>query len=332
MTLSSPRPQSFSAASNALSTLARALTPGVSRLVLSPNGQTLAALSSVPAEVSVIDLNSHQTLQRLALASDSQPVGATFVGNGSYLVVVGRDSVAQVWNVARGTQEAVLRGHAQAVRALATNREASRLVTVGEDSRLLVWDTARGLLLHAWPAGSERIASVAYSPDGRQLALAGGSPRILLLDAQGGKPLQVLSSASAEVDVVTFSPNGHWLASADAAGRLALWPQEPATQRFPQTPTAVFTTSAGAARALAFSADSRLLISGGDDGVLRLWDVASGQQLRTFTAGPSGINTLAFAPGSVHTVMAGTQDHRIVFWDLVTGEKDIATHVVAVDR
>ena len=316
---------------------------GVSRMAMSPNGMSVAALSAMPAQVSVIDVTSHRTTQRLRLPLSTRPVGASFLPNGTHLVVVGRDSVAQVWNLSRGTLEAQLRGHAQPVRALASNPQGNRLATVGEDSRLLVWDTTQGRLLHVWPAVSERVASLAYSSDGRLLAVAGGIPRIRVLDAQGGRLVQILTAPMADVGLAVFSADGRWLAGVSAAsasgatnadtersGRVALWFSDAQTRPYQDLPTSLLMHPG--VRAVAFSADSRSLVSGGDDGVLRWWDLATGQSLRTFSAGPAGINAVAFVPGSSRTVMTGLQDHRVVFWDLLTGEKDVAIQDAAHDQ
>ncbi len=307
--------------------------PGVSRLALAPQGQTVVALSAWPAEASVIDLATHRTLRRLRLLPHSLPVGATFLSNGTHLVVVGRDSVAQVWNLAQGTLDFQLRGHAQPLRALASHPQGSRLATVGDDSRLLVWDTTQGRLVSVWPSGSERVASLAYSADGRRLVLAGGSSQVRILDAQDGRLIQLLSTFGSEVTLAVLSPDGRWLAGVQPAGRVTLWSQDPqASQKGQFLPTPALQFLSPGVRALAFSADSRSAISGGDDGVLRWWDLASGRLLRTYSDGTSPINVLTFAPQSDRTVMTGLQDHRIVFWDLITGEKDVTFHAAAPDR
>lgn len=304
--------------------------PGVSRLALAPQGQTVAVLSANPAEISVVDVTTRRTLNRLHLPAQSVPVGASFLANGTHLVVVGRDSVAQVWNLTQGTLDLQLRGHAQPVRALASNPQGNRLATVGEDSRLMIWDTKNGRLLSSWSAGSERVSSLAYSVDSTRLAMTGGSSQLRILDAQSGRVLQGLGAESPEMTAAIFSPDGRWLAGVQPAARVTLWSQDSSSKQFFTAPA--FQLVSPGVRTAAFSADSKSVVTGGDDGILRWWDTGTGRLLRAMGDGTVAINTLTFAPHSDRTVLAGMRDDRLVFWDLLTGEKEVTFHGAVVDR
>src|SRR5271155_1444827 len=69
--------------------------------------------------------------------------------------------------------------------------------------------------------------------------------------------------------------------------------------------------------ALVYGADGKTLASGGEDGVVRLWDVTSSRGLRRFGEPPKQVATVAFAPKSP-TLASGSQDGTIVLWDLTT--------------
>src|SRR5262249_795782 len=70
---------------------------------------------------------------------------------------------------------------------------------------------------------------------------------------------------------------------------------------------------------LAFSADGKKLISGGEDRTARVWEAASGKELSVHERHEAAVTTVAFAPDG-RTVASGDRATRTHVWDAATGK------------
>lgn len=71
---------------------------------------------------------------------------------------------------------------------------------------------------------------------------------------------------------------------------------------------------------VALSADGKRALSGGIDGTVRLWDVATGKAVRTFKGHKNSIHGVAFSPDGKQA-LSGGGDWAIRLWDLESGKE-----------
>jgi WD40 repeat protein len=183
----------------------------------------------------------------------------------------------------------------------------------GEDAVLKLWEVASGKPIRAFTGHSQTVQSVAFSPDGRT-ALSGSPLR--LWDVATGKELRTLAPGGRSV---AFSPDG----LTALTDRLTL--VEVATGKEFRS----FADSS-AVNAVAFSPDGRTALSGGwtraypellqfllglqNEGTVRLWEVATGKQLRSFKGHSGSVHSVAFAPDGRSALSGGYDGIRL--WDL----------------
>jgi WD40 repeat protein len=71
---------------------------------------------------------------------------------------------------------------------------------------------------------------------------------------------------------------------------------------------------------VAVSPDGRRVLSGGNDGTIRLWNLDSGKQIRQLSGHHGSIWAVAFAPDGKHA-LAGGEAGGVTLYDLATGEQ-----------
>ena len=71
---------------------------------------------------------------------------------------------------------------------------------------------------------------------------------------------------------------------------------------------------------VAFSPDGKRMLSGGKDGKIKLWEVASGRLIRTLRGHTQDVNAVAFSPDGAYVLSGGGGDASVKLWDIATGQ------------
>jgi WD40 repeat protein len=253
--------------------------------------------------VNVWDLRS----QRLAHSLDlQQPCGSPPIvqANGSMVLAAGqRDAMA--WDLATGARRFVLRGHTANIFSMVLSADGARVATASADASVRLWDTATGQALALIPT-SDELRTVEFSPDGEDVVLA--TRATVEIWRAENDALATSVGGFSRITEVAIAPDGDHVSVCNADGEVRTLDVRHRSSRV--------TVRHGSSCVLTYAGDR--LVTGGNDGTIRVWDQASGEELTSLRVENTHVNALAASPDHTH-VVAGYSDARVRIWDLATG-------------
>jgi eukaryotic-like serine/threonine-protein kinase len=213
--------------------------------------------------------------------------------------------------------------HPQAVSTVAASPDGKILFTASADAGRL-WDAATGQLIALLPAPAPLAAGVKrgrgfsapalFSPDGRTLVTCHHDYSIRRWDAATGQPLGAPLAYPDPIAALRLRGDGALEVATVHKNKIVhLWVG--ATQAKGSGLGHAF-----GIHAVVFVPDGTHLLSGGgagDRGEVRLWDLATGRVLRTFTHDGPVADLAVSADGT--KLLTGTRYWKARLWDLATG-------------
>lgn len=234
----------------------------------------------------------HPALIRTLSGGTATVWGCAVSPDGAYVVAARYDNTVVVWDTATATERFRLTGHTSWVRRCAVSPDGTFIVSASFDRRLRVWDSATGELRRVLVGHTDGVTDCVVSPDSRFIVSTSLDESVRIWDVETGTMVRTLS-AQWNVE------RGGWLVRDRPAGHLAsVW-------------------------SCAISPDGRRVLSASADQTLKLWDVETGEELRTLSGHTATVEGCAFSPGGALAASAGA-DGTLRIWDSASG----ATRIV----
>jgi WD40 repeat protein len=240
----------------------------------------------------------------------------------------------------------ILTGHTQPIICVAMSPDGKTIASGSQDNTIKLWNAATGELLETLTGHHSAIIALAFSPDGKILASSSNHEfndgTIKLWDLNTRKLQKSLGASLVNLRVgsLAFSRDQQYLAS----GHIGFTAVDTAIRIWQIDRGKVAYTLKGhgwEVTAIAFSSDGRILVSGGADSAIMIWDWRAEKRLRTlnrpddffgslaswFDQSKGIIWAIAISPDD-KIIASGGSDQPIYLWNLETGklEKSLTDH------
>jgi WD40 repeat protein len=283
---------------------------------------------------------------------------ACFSSDGHCVLSGGSDHTIRLWEIFSGQLLKVFKGHAGPITSVCFSPDNCYALSGSMDFTVRIWDIANGKMLKVFNNHTDSVESVCFSPDGR-LAISGSKDNtIKLYDIQHELQKVItgtffISRITAVVSLKNETDEFQVLFKTAQAfirdkkvkeAYLALRK----AQRIPGYSTnqellnaidqiknisqnihcrglynmferRIFKGHTDWVNSVCFSPDGRYMLSGSKDAILRLWEVSSGRELKSFRH-PEGVSAACFSKKGNY-LLSGCWDGIIRLWEIESGKE-----------
>jgi WD40 repeat protein/serine/threonine protein kinase len=264
--------------------------------------------------VMIWDYLTGEVIHALDAQGDSGFLRGWWSPNGDRILTHGASTVTEVWDAATGDLLLSISEHEGYYADWSP--DGSRIHTSYSfvQDNVMVWDAETGEKLLTLPGNLGLIKYAFWSPDGKNIATTNGK----VWDAETGEELFSLPGFEDKIDnrlqlIAFYSQNGAFLAGGyQGGGPGIIWDANTGEQ------LNSFSGHSGSLHIFWSPQMDRILTVSADDGVAKIYDAQSGDDLFTL-AGTSGFHG-AWSPDGSRILTAGEEGDLIV-WDAQTGKK-----------
>jgi WD40 repeat protein len=242
----------------------------------SPNGNTLAAGSS--KTIKLWEMSTGKTIRSIEADKD-RVKDVRFSPDGKLLASSGFEDTVKLWNVDTGTKIFSLNGHKGSVDSISFSPDGQILASGGFDNTIKLWDVVTGNEIRTLKGHKSNISDVRFSPNGKVLASGSWDYSIKLWDVVTGNEIRTLKGHKGRVNRISFSPDGQTIASSSGG-------------------------------------EKETMGGSGKDNSIRIWDVNTGKEIRSFKGFTYGVSNVSFSNDG--RTLASTEydgDLRLWIWD-----------------
>ncbi len=298
---------------------------GVACIAFSPDGRTLIS-ESWDKTIRFWDVATGKELPRI-INHPGQIHTLAVSPDGKLLASTVENNVC-LWDATTGKEVRRWKAHHGGISSLAFSPDGKHLVSGGHDGvrespkegkgsesnsgpiddyAAALWETATGKKLLSWSEETHSVSAVAFSPDGKTVAVLHFRSIGFYDPASGKEVRRIKTDFLSGPRHLVFAPDGKSFALSDGGTiYVGLW--------------SIKNAHTQSVSSLAFSPDSKTLASAGEDGQVRLWDVAQLKDRFESPGHQQELTGLAISPDGKTAVTAdyyGTT-HQ---WELTTGKQ-----------
>lgn len=188
--------------------------------------------------------------------------------DAKWLLSCSADGTIRLWNLDLWQQMVIYKGHIGPVWSISWGPYGHYFVSGGMDKTARIWMTDRVRQARLLAGHDSDVEAVAWHPNSAYVFTASCDKTVRMWAMNNGSPVRMFTGHTSPITALACSRNGKLLASADDSGSILIWDLGPG-----RLLKKMRGHGKGGVWSLSWSVESTVLVSGGADNTVRVWDV-----------------------------------------------------------
>lgn len=303
----------------------------IHNLIFTPDGRQIISISE-DKTIRIWNAETGTMVKKFEPQIGEGPEGMLYASalspDGKLLAVAGYKVAAEKENyivlidLEKGVQVSTAVGHADVINSLSFSGSGRFLASGGADHLVNIWRVdAPKLSVIASLTIPSPVSCISFNKVTQDLAVAYEGNDIMVFGLAGLDngitkfTPRLFKRHKGQIDKIVYALDGSYLASSSYENELILWkPDGSVVKEFEDIPNPI--------NAIAFSADSKILVGLDIIGKGTSWGIPSGNKFADFTGHDNTVFSAAFAPslkGNYVVASAGGINNEIILWNPING-------------
>lgn len=232
-------------------------------------------------------------------------------------------SIVQVWDIKKGQNLFSLEGHESRVSYASFSPDGKKIVTTSLDKTTRIWDAETGKVIKIFEGHNDQVTSASFDKSGKLLVTASYDNSFRVWEVDTGRLVTVLKGHAGDVDktwsfifwrpTASFSSHCKKVVTTWKDKTARIWSVEPIGI------TRILSEQKGKLTGISCHCNGTWFATSSEDKTIIIWDINTGQQVRTFNDITNEVKDVAFSGSG--KMLAGVTDDTVYLWNTISGKE-----------